>query len=283
MLIHKSMSTPSSANSTPLEIRTVLITGATGFVGSHLVDHYVKQGVHVFSACRAPRESAPSPLVTHVHYDMANSFSFKPLPKIDMILHLAWSLEIHDCELNVQATMDLAQSGLNHGVQNQIFFSTFSAHAEAESAYGKGKYKTENFFLSNGLKVCRPGLVVGNGGVYKRMKNVVERQKIIPLLDGGLDLVPVISIEDLCKEIDVFSKNDKQELNLFYQKVPTLRSLLQEMSAGTRSTPLLVAVPVPAIYPFLKIAEFLKLKLPIHTENILGMRANRKSPHKSSL
>ena len=52
--------------------------------------------------------------------------------------------------------------------------------------YGKNKYDLEKWFLKiPHSKVIRPGLVVGNGGIYQRISGFVQRFKYLPLPGGG--------------------------------------------------------------------------------------------------
>ena len=51
--------------------------------------------------------------------------------------------------------------------------------------------------------VLRPGLVYGPGsrGLYGRMRGMVERLPVLPLLGGGAAPVQPIHVDDLCRAI----------------------------------------------------------------------------------
>ena len=49
--------------------------------------------------------------------------------------------------------------------------------------------------------IVRPGLVLGEGGIFSRISNFVNKSPIVPLPDGGKGCVSVITIERLCNEI----------------------------------------------------------------------------------
>lgn len=70
----------------------VAVTGATGFVGHHVVAALLERGVEVVATSRAPeRAYVPRNRLTTVSMDIAEvDDAFKRLGKPDVLLHLAW-------------------------------------------------------------------------------------------------------------------------------------------------------------------------------------------------
>ena len=70
----------------------VAVTGATGFVGSHVVPNLLARGARVTVATRNPdRVHAVNSRLTTVHLDIDDSEdAFARLGKPDVLLHLAW-------------------------------------------------------------------------------------------------------------------------------------------------------------------------------------------------
>lgn len=261
-----------------MEIKKILITGGTGFIGSHLANHLRKKNHIVFCTTQSPKNTSPHP----IPYKLGDIFPWDQLPGVDTIIHLAWNLN-EKTETNSQATIALAQQGLDRNIKQQIFFSSFSAHAKAQSHYGKTKHATEFFFLKNGLKVCRPGLVIGDGGVYLRMIETVKNYKLIPLIDGGRDLIPFIHIEKLCSLTEEFLNNNIQIGHFFEPEPKTLKSIIQDIANKYERSPKYIHVPSLWLLPIVEGLEAISIKLPITSENIYGVISNRESPHRSTL
>ncbi len=84
------------------------------------------------------------------------------------------------------------------GVPLQIFLSTLSAEPDALSDYGRAKYELEQRFTAAQQIVFRLGVVVGDGGMYARIRSSATRLPVTPLLDGGRQLIYVLGIDTLC-------------------------------------------------------------------------------------
>ena len=80
----------------------------------------------------------------------------------------------------------------------QILLSTLSAEAEALSDYGRAKWALEQRFAAAGEVAFRLGVVVGDGGMYARIRSSATRLPVTPLLDGGRQLLYVVGIDTLC-------------------------------------------------------------------------------------
>jgi nucleoside-diphosphate-sugar epimerase len=65
----------------------VLVTGASGFVASHLVPALIEQGDEVFALSHDPERQPP--VAAPVQVDLATAFDAMDLPVVDAIVHLA--------------------------------------------------------------------------------------------------------------------------------------------------------------------------------------------------
>jgi nucleoside-diphosphate-sugar epimerase len=81
-------------NQTPQTPQTALVTGATGFLGTHLCNQLLKQGWQVYALCRSQdKAKALTPTITIIIGDVLDTKAFQDqLPKkIDAIFHTAAS------------------------------------------------------------------------------------------------------------------------------------------------------------------------------------------------
>ena len=120
--------------------KRVLITGANGLLGRHVVDSLSKENYHIHSLVRAE----PSRTVEGVNYhlcDLSSDWSVKELPKrVDAIIHLAQSPKFRDFpehaldvfRVNIESTARL----LNHASQTAV--KQF-IYASSGGIYGSGQ------------------------------------------------------------------------------------------------------------------------------------------------
>ncbi len=118
----------------------ILVTGATGFVGFHLVPHLAVKH-EVYSLCRNSGDGLSS--VRAVHCDLAEPVEVDRLPKnIDAVIHLAQSRQGRDFPggtedmfaVNLASTGRLLQYALRWGVKHFILASTGSVYSVMKGA-----------------------------------------------------------------------------------------------------------------------------------------------------
>jgi nucleoside-diphosphate-sugar epimerase len=73
----------------------VLVTGAAGFIGSHVVRALVEQGDDVTAISRPGRDSGLPPTVTEIHIDLADADLGRLVREVgpDASIHLAWHVD----------------------------------------------------------------------------------------------------------------------------------------------------------------------------------------------
>lgn len=198
------------------ELRTVLVTGATGFVGGHVCGALLQRGVAVRGAVWSDG-LAPAPGVEPVSLrDLADREGLRrALAGVDAVVHLAARVHIMDDReanplqayrsVNVQGTGAVLEEAIAAGVGRFVLFSSVKAVGESSDVplteatapapvdpYGISKLEAEvlvrRLATAHGVHapILRLPLCYGPGmkGNMLRLFSVVDRGLPLPL--GGI-------------------------------------------------------------------------------------------------
>ncbi len=266
--------------------RTMLITGATGFIGSRLATLALSRGYSVRTLTRSDWASVPAvPVDQRYLGSLPDQIPCEALQGVDVVVHCAAHIEGGEraaFAVNVEGTIRLAWLARKAGARTFVFLSSQSARPDAVSSYGRTKYAAEQELLKeSGLHVIilRPGLVTGPGskGLFSRMSQAVHSLPIIPLLGGGRTIVQPIHVDDLCAAI--FRCEERSAdlngaiLHLGHPEGVRLAEFLRLIATerlGRRKPTL--SIPIWPVEIAVKIAEALRIPLPINSNNLKGMK-----------
>lgn len=263
----------------------MLITGATGFIGSRLA--IAATGQYLVRTLTRADWTGPPAVPTGRRYlgNLPGGIPEAAFEGVHVVVHCAATAEPNERKaraINVDGTVRLAELARNHSVETLIFLSSQSARPDAISAYGKTKFLAEQELLSlDGLRVIilRPGIVVGPGGhgLFGRLVSSVIRLPLVPLPDGGRAVVQPIHVDDLCEGILRCDREsaelDRAILKLGDPKGERLADFVQEIALAYlgRRRPT-VSIPLGPVEATVRLAETLHLPLPISSTNLRGMR-----------
>ncbi len=117
---------------------TILITGASGFIGSYLCNFFIRQG---YSVVAAARDTTKIPPVNRqefytVELDVLNSKAFESfeIPAVDAVIHTATSNDIlsrkidEGIRLSTIGTRNVLDLCVKKGIPKLLFFSTFQVY-----------------------------------------------------------------------------------------------------------------------------------------------------------
>ncbi len=227
-------------------MKNILITGATGFIGKHLVEELLKkdQKYMIYALSRKPVKIKG---VKVIKGDITKKQSLKLPENIDTVFHLA-ALTNSDKkgeeayrefkEINFYGTLNLAEacSKLKH-LKKFIFFSSVDAlgivqgkvldeksDSDAKSPYDISKYYAEKYLIGKFKKekfpvvILRPTMVYGEGELSSAMKVNVAIFKIckmvkkhaFPIIGNGKNLLPLVHVSNIVKGAILAEKNGKK-------------------------------------------------------------------------
>lgn len=210
----------------------VLVTGATGFIGSQLVKDLAAANYEVVAFVRRTGnlDSLKRLDIKVRHGDITNLRSLiEACQGVDIVIHLAaiTSSEGIDYEKSFQVNAVGSQNlidacKINH-VKRVIFMGTQS---DNPGAYATTKREAEKLFLDSGLNVTaiKPSLVYGPGGrgLIPGIIQFIKRFPVIPIVGTGQYKMKPIYVGDVTQAIIKCIEKDNTESEYLISGITTL-------------------------------------------------------------
>ncbi len=267
----------------------VFITAVNGFLGGHLSSRLMQDG-HIVSGSVRDLNRGPSlqndnlELTRHSLEDIMDPVR---LLGRDVIIHCAHDFtgDVEDSfRINIEGTKSVFNAAKNAGVGHQIFISSYSSHPKATSTYGKVKYQLEQFFLEQGQTIVRPGLVVGDGGLFLRYIKKIIQTPVMPMLDGGSDPLALIPLDDFNSGmLEIIGRKSRGQFNLFIPKPITMREFIELINRIAHHKCFYINIPLNVALALTSVLVKLKIPLPFKIENIKGLKNNNACTYDSHL
>jgi nucleoside-diphosphate-sugar epimerase len=222
----------------------ILVTGATGFIGSALITHLTHiQGYSVVGMVRSLKDTLGSSAVDFRLGELgpSNTTSVN-LSDIDLIIHTAGRAHVMNDSaarpieefrrVNTCGTLDLARLAADSGVKRFIFLSSIKVNGESTDlgapfsvnskedpcdAYGVSKYEAEiglrKISYETGLEVTiiRPPLVYGPGvkGNFSTLIKLLKLRAPLPLASVINNRRSMVGLDNLLSMIAVCTQHPK--------------------------------------------------------------------------
>jgi NADH dehydrogenase len=170
---------------------TLVVTGATGYIGRHLVRAALARDWNVTAASRKPPDVAGVPWIP---YRLEADLATELFPIGATVVHLAADTRGNGTgeDQEVAAAQRLLGTARERDLRI-VYVSSQTARSDAPTAYGRAKWQVEQRVLQAGGKIVRPGLVYGGqpGGLYRELLNQVEGARALPALFPAPCVQPV--------------------------------------------------------------------------------------------
>jgi len=285
-----------------------LVTGATGFVGSHLVCELLSQDYEVRILARDPNKAKKfgSNVVDIICGDLNDAPSLiKATKDIDIVFHLAALLGGPDIlekdlqETNVQGTKLLLDASVSNNVKKFLFLSgcavigdiTYMANECSEchpsTPYARTKYEAEKLAMKcmsdSGIPVTiiRSTMVYGPGEIRYKLKMMKMIKKgFFRIIGDGENQVSWVYIDNLIDGITRASRCDKANGEIYIisdEKPYTMNEFIEAASKA-------LGVKTPGHMPrsiawiaalfFEGLSKVIKINPPLFRDRIVSLTAN---------
>ena len=255
----------------------IIISGSSGFIGTHLVTKFSEAGHKVLAMQRHEPKWLPTG-VEFQQYELANPLDVSKFDGADYLIHTAYQpyskINQNSRIVNYTGTQQLIAACIEREIKI-IFLSTMSAHDHAESSYGRSKFEIEKIFNPEKDLVLKLGLVLGCGGVFYKIVSTISQSKLVPVIASD-KLIQTVTLEKLSELLEIGMKNGITGIFAVGEAVPvTLIEFYKEIAAAIGVKSVFVPVPLGLIQFVCCITESLGIILPFTTENLLGLKKMR--------
>jgi nucleoside-diphosphate-sugar epimerase len=261
-----------------IDRKTALVTGSTGFIGSHLVTALIERNYHVSCLIRPSSridwiEKQPV-RIYHGRYSDPD-FLKQAVQKQDYIFHVGALINASCWEDFVKANIDSTRNLLeacaleNPDLEKFVFVSSISAAGPASSGepidetrpcrpvslYGRSKMLAEEvtagYFTRLPVVILRPTNILGVG--QKELLTVIKlaRKRIIPMLGNGDRQTSVCFVDDLVRAMLTAAENPAARRKIYFVASPQAYSWREMVGIIKRSLTRSPVLKIP--YPLLLI------------------------------
>jgi NADH dehydrogenase len=205
----------------------ILVTGATGFVGSHLVKQLVAEGEKTRCLARSQQKAAQTLPIEKVEVaigDTTRPGTLEPAMRgVDTVIHSAFiTAEIKEGHgisyqgVNVEGTRNVVEAAQRAGVKKIVLVSGLGTKPDKPGSYMQGRYQAEQFVKNSGLawSILQPSVQFGeHAAFFKGMADLIRTAPVVPVIGTSQRKFQPIWVEDvarcLIKQAHEESRNSK--------------------------------------------------------------------------
>ncbi len=247
----------------------VAITGATGFVGSHLADRLSSEGHDVVRiARRGPKREGEFVIAELDNVDeLVHGFT-----GCQAVAHCAGiNREVDEqtyARVHVAATRNVVEAARRAGVEKIVLMSFLRARPDCDSAYHESKWAAEEIVRGSGLDytIIKAGVVYGRGDhMLDHLSHAFHTFPVFALVGFKPQTVRPLAIEDLVHVMRaalIDRRLKRQTIALLGPEEIYLSEAVRRVAAVVGKQPLMFPMPI-CVHQFMATLLELTMKIPL--------------------
>jgi nucleoside-diphosphate-sugar epimerase len=250
--------------------KKVLVTGATGFTGSHAVPLLIKAGYEVFCFVRSSSNLNSLPLkdVELVIGDLNDQRSLNTaLKRVEILVNIA--------SLGFGHAQNIVNAAVEESVSRAVFFSTTSIFTTLDADSKKVRLDAEERIKNSDLAytILRPTMIYGtpqDRNICKFIK-FVNKSPVFPIFGSGEYKLQPVHVDDVAGAVVnalASSNTRKKAYNISGGSVLTLKALVDLIAKMLDKSIRKFYLPKDLFIRFLEIVEYFSIPVPITSEQI---------------
>ncbi|OGO56296.1 MAG: hypothetical protein A2V85_10580 [Chloroflexi bacterium RBG_16_72_14] len=273
---------------------TILVTGANGFVGSHLVPALLEAGHRVLALVRD--DTGADEVVGRLAPAQRGAVEIRrgdvtrpdtigaALDGADAILHLAaiprdWDGGASLRLVNTEGTRNVLRAAEAAGVRRFVHLGALGVVDDPSLHFGGSKAKAAALVRASGLDwtILDPSILYGpRDGFFNILAGLVRLSPgIVPITGSGGARFQPLAIEDLGRAVAATFADPGtigHEYELGGPRHWTYREIMEEVLRGMDKRRLLLPMPVAVIRLVAGAAEAVRLPFPVATDQLRQLR-----------
>lgn len=259
----------------------IFLTGATGFVGWHLLKRLLQEGHEVRCLCRSGQGAGK--LVQAGAKPVPGDILEPPtLPEgmkgCDAVIHLVGIIrEVGEAtfeKVHCEGTRNVIDAAQKSGIRRFVHMSALGARPNARSRYHRTKYRAEEFLKDLEFTILRPSVIFGPGdGFVNLVADWVRKSPVVPLPGGGRNRLHPVSVYDVA-EIFVRALTDARSVGKVFElggpEILEYREIVGKVMRALGKSRRMVSIPLALMkVPVIVMDSLLPALAPITRDQLL--------------
>lgn len=260
----------------------VFLTGATGFVGSHILTELLKRGYTARCLIRPAtlHKLKERPATEYHPGDIADPASLiSGMEGCEAIIHLVGIIrekgEATFQRVHFLGAKNMVDAARQAGIRRFIHMSALGASAQAASEYHRTKVQAEEYLIQSGLDytIFRPSIIFGpRDGFVNLLAGVVRSNPFFfPVIGSGNARLQPVSVYNVA-QLFVESLSRPQAIGKVYEvggpKAYTVNEIVELVLRTMKKRRTKVFIPVGVMVPLVRLMETASPVVPITSDQL---------------
>ncbi len=268
--------------------KNILITGAAGFVGTHLAPYLESKKYEVTVLVKNRKEKLQLNTKDRVVIgDLSKKGNWqKEIHGVDVIVHLAAQISAKKASLfyknNTIATKNLIAAAKNNNIKNIILFSSAAVTSIRLDDYAKTKKDQETFIRKSSMNyaIIRPSMIYGPGDTKNVgwLISVLKKTPVVPLPGGGKFGRQPVYVKDICTIVEKIIKRgvSSEIYEIHGYEYITMEKMVKTILNKLKTRRLLINIPLTALYFAIRLNETLLPNPKFTTDQIRSLTSGER-------